>query len=202
MVCRKDELSSFKLAQCRNRYLLSAVMESGEGIIIRLTKLSDTSLIVTWCLEGRGLVKTVAKGARRAKSMFSGKIDLFYSGHLEWVESRRSELHTLREVDVRQYREGLRKSYRNTLLAGYFCALVANVMEVGASDDLIYDLLRRGLDYLENQPADSRAMEHFEKELARLTGVWDGRRRPYLALESAFGALPAIRQQCVEYFEG
>ena len=43
-------------------------MESGRGTIIRLTKLTDTSLIVHWMSEEAGLIKTVAKGARRAKS--------------------------------------------------------------------------------------------------------------------------------------
>ncbi len=51
-------------------------MEHARGTIIRLTKLTETSLIVHWLTENDGLIKTVARGARRAKSSFAGRIDL------------------------------------------------------------------------------------------------------------------------------
>lgn len=173
-------------------------MQSGRGIILRLTKLSDTSLIVTWCVEGMGLIKTVAKGARRTKGSFSGKIDLFYIADIEWVESRKSELHTLREVCPIDYHEGIRCQYRNVLLAGYFAAVSEHVMEFGQSDDEAFDLLRRAFNFLNTKGASRRALEHFENELAKMNGVWDGRRRSNLALEDAFGRLPQCRTECLE----
>lgn len=177
-------------------------MQSGRGMIIRLTKLSDTGLIVTWCVEGQGLIKTVAKGARRPKGSFAGKLDLFYIADLQWVESRKSDLHTLREVAPVEYHEKLRTRYRDVLLAGYFTGLAEYVLEPGQCDDEVFDLLKRGIGYLNEKGGTPRAMEHFENELAKLTGVWDGRRRSYLALEDAFGRLPIIRSQCKEILEG
>jgi hypothetical protein len=44
------------------------------AIAIRLTRLTETSLIVHWFTEGHGLIKTVAKGARSPKSAFAGKL--------------------------------------------------------------------------------------------------------------------------------
>ncbi|MAE31407.1 MAG: hypothetical protein CMO43_07430 [Verrucomicrobiales bacterium] len=40
----------------------------------------------------------LAKGARRAKSPFRGKLDLFHLAEFSFRRSRRSELHTLCEV--------------------------------------------------------------------------------------------------------
>ncbi|MEO1857643.1 MAG: DNA repair protein RecO [Rubritalea sp.] len=174
-------------------------MQSGRGIILRLTKLSDTSLIVTWCVEGAGLIRTVAKGARRTKGAFSGKIDLFYIADIEWVESSKSSLHALREVCPVEYHEGLRGKYRDVLLGGYFTALTEHVMEYGQSDDEVFDLLRRAFNYLKTKGATLRAMEHFENELAKISGIWDGRRRANLALEDAFGRLPQSRSECIEH---
>lgn len=176
-------------------------MQSGRGIILRLTKLSDTGLIVTWCVEGRGLVKTVAKGARRPKGVFAGKLDLFYIADLQWTESRRSELHTLSESAPVEYHAKLSTQYRDVLLAGYFCSLIEHVLEPGQSDDEVFDLLKRALAYLNEKGATLRALEHFENELAKLTGVWDGKRRSNLALEDAFGRLPVIRSQCRELLD-
>ena len=53
-------------------------MNKCQGTIIRRIPLTESSMIVTWCTKDHGLLKTVAKGARRPKSQFSGKLDLFY----------------------------------------------------------------------------------------------------------------------------
>lgn len=172
-------------------------MEKSRGIIIRLTRLTDTSLIVGWCTEEHGLVKTVAKGARRPGSAFAGKLDLFFEAELVWVESRRSELHTLREVQVRDFREPLRKRYADTVAASYFGELLAHVVEAGHPVPELFDLLRRGLGYLAEKGADKRAVLHFEHELARLLGVAHQRASAAVALESAFGSLPPGRGACL-----
>ena len=91
-------------------------MENARGTIIRLTKLTDTSLIVHWMTEGDGLIKTVAKGARKPKSSYAGRLDLFIDAEFQWVRSRTSELHGLREVVVSDYRETLRQSYTDLSL--------------------------------------------------------------------------------------
>ena len=73
-------------------------MESTHAIFLRKRKLSDTSLIISWCTSSLGCVQTVAKGARGAKSPFAGKLDLFYEAEIQIARSRKSNLHTLREV--------------------------------------------------------------------------------------------------------
>ncbi len=171
-------------------------MRTEMGIILRLTKLTETSLIVTWCVDGIGLVKTVAKGARRAKSVYAGKLDLFFCAEFSWVESKRSELGSLREVVVRDYGEGIRRSYKNTVTAGYFTCLVESVMETGVADENVFGLLKRALAYLGGEQLEWRAVVFFEKELAKLLGVWDGRGAPHLCLQKAFGELPKNRLVC------
>jgi DNA repair protein RecO (recombination protein O) len=75
-------------------------VENAHGILIRRTLLSNTSLIVHWLTREHGIVRTAAKGARRPGSPFTGKLDLFYSADFSFVRSRRSDLHTLRELAV------------------------------------------------------------------------------------------------------
>ena len=176
-------------------------MEKSEGIIIRLTKLTETSLIVHWCTRDHGLIKTVAKGGRRAKSPFAGKLDLFFEADLNWVRSRKSELHTLREVAVEDFRENLRKRYVDTVAASYFVELMAHVVEPDHPVPELYDLLQRGLRYLGQRGADKRGVLHFEDEMARLLGVADGRASAALALERAFGSMPRSRSACMEAVE-
>ena len=84
-------------------------MESTAAILLRKRKLSDTSLIVSWCTESLGCIQTVAKGARRAKSPFAGKLDLFFEAEIQIARSRKSNLHTLTEIALRNPFGGIRR---------------------------------------------------------------------------------------------
>ena len=89
-------------------------METTPAILLRKIKLTESSLIVTWFTEAHGKLKTVAKGARRPKSPFAGRLDLFFAAEINFARSRQGELHSLREVVVRDSREGLRLQYERT----------------------------------------------------------------------------------------
>lgn len=173
-------------------------MHPTEAIVIRLTRLTETSLIVHWFTENHGLVKTVAKGARRAKSQFSGQIDLFFGGEITFSQSRKGDLHTLREVAIRDWREGLRLHYNSTLLAAYCCQLLESAVEPEHPDPALYDLLKRALDHLGSSPPGMRALRHFETELARLLGVFHHQCQAETSLRDALGTLPPSRVQLME----
>src|SRR5258707_904583 len=78
------------------------MIESTSGLILRTRPLTETSLIVSWLTQDFGRIATVARGARRPKSPFAGKLDLFYLADLSFQRSRRSDLHTLREASLRE----------------------------------------------------------------------------------------------------
>lgn len=173
-------------------------VQSTQAIVIRLTRLTDTSLIVHWFTENHGLIKTVAKGARRPKSPFAGKLDLFFGGEIGLIRSRRGELHSLREVVISHWREGLRRSYTSTLLAAYCCQLLEAAVEPEHPDPDLHDLLRRALDHIDAEPASLRALRHFETELARLLGVSQLQGNAAISLRDALGTLPASRSELIE----
>ena len=88
-------------------------METTAAILLRKTKFSETSLIVTWFTEAHGKIKTVAKGARQPKSKFAGGLDLFFDCEIQFARSRKSELHILREVALREPHAGMRLAQRD-----------------------------------------------------------------------------------------
>src|SRR5256884_9947524 len=99
-------------------------MESTTAILLRKRKLSDTSLIVSWCTESLGCIQTVARGARRAKSPFAGKLDLFFETEIQIARSRKGDLHTLTEVVLKNPFAGIRTNYLRTQTATYFVQLI------------------------------------------------------------------------------
>lgn len=168
------------------------------GTLIRRTPLTDTSLIVHWCTREEGIIKTVAKGARRPTSPFAGKLDLFYFCEVEIHPARSGDLHILKDLILERPRLGLRRSYLQTLMASYFVRLIDLVAEPATPVPDLADLLERGLDYLEAGAADGRAMRHFEKQLAEMLGLEGGGMEPAVAIGHACGSLPQQREELLE----
>src|SRR2546422_1877890 len=171
-------------------------MESTAAILLRKRKLSDTSLIISWCTESLGCIQTVAKGARRAKSPFAGKLDLFFETEIQIAPSRKSNLHTLTEVVLKNPFAGIRQRYLRTQTAAYFVELIELCTERDHHEPELFALLRRAFAYLDENNPNLRAISHFETELARIAGVHDSKKlkaNPAFALGNLFGRLPLSR---------
>src|SRR6516162_10729727 len=117
------------------------MIENAQGIILRTRPLTETSLIVHWLTPTLGRLATVAKGARRPKSAFRGKLDLFYLADFSFVRSRRSELHTLREVSLRETHSYLRHEIRHLRQASYCAALIEQATETETPLPAVFELL-------------------------------------------------------------
>src|SRR5260370_41757189 len=135
-------------------------MESTAGILLRKRKISDTSLIVSWCTESFGCIQTIAKGARRPKSPFTGKLDLFFEAEISIVRSRKSDLHTLTEVVLKNPFAGIRSNYLRTQTAAYFVELIEICTERDHREPDLFGLMRRALSYLDSNYPTSRAIAH------------------------------------------
>jgi len=171
-------------------------VETTRAILLRKRKLSDTSLIVSWCTDSLGCIRTVAKGARRARSPFAGKIDLFFEAEIQIKRSKKSDLHTLTEVALKEPFAGIRENLRRTQTASYFVELIEICTEADHHEPDLFALLRRAFAYLNARDPDVRAVFHFEAELARITGVHDPKilkSNPGMALANLFGRLPITR---------
>ena len=152
---------------------------------------------MSWCTESLGCVQTVAKGARRLKSAFAGKLDLFFEAEISLVCSRKSDLHTLTEVVLKNPFAGIRSNYLRTQTAAYFVELIEICTERDHREPELFALLRRAFGYLDANDPTSRAVAHFETELARIAGVHDRTRLradPAFALGNLFGRLPLSRK--------
>ncbi len=169
-------------------------METTAAILLRKTRLTETSLFVTWFTAVHGKIKTVAKGARQPKSRFAGVLDLFYDCEIQFARSRWSELHILREVSLLDAHAGLRLDYGRVALASYFVELIELVTEPDHPAPEIYTLLQRAFRHLTAQPATLRALLHFEAELVRMLGI-QGQAgvTPAVAIGRAYQRLPSVR---------
>lgn len=147
------------------------MIESTHGIILRTRPLTETSVIVHWLTPDGGRIATVAKGARRPKSPFAGKLDLFYAADFSFSRSRRSELHTLLEVGLRETHGAIREDLLKLQQAGYVAAFIEQATETATPLPEIFELLRAFLKHLcEQQPSPQNVLA-IELKLLRELGL-------------------------------
>src|SRR6185503_12002271 len=145
--------------------------ERTTGLILRTRPLTETSLIVQWLTRDLGRLATVAKGARRSKSPFLGKLDLFYLADLSFARSGRSELHTLREVSLRETHNALREELGYLQQACYCAALIEQTTETETPLPAIFQLMTELLNHLPKQPPQPQTIFTFELKLLNELGL-------------------------------
>ena len=145
--------------------------EKTPGLILRTRLLTETSLIVHWLTPELGRVAVVAKGARRPKSPFRGKLDLFYLADLSFVRSRRSDLHILREVSIREPHLGLRRDLHLLQQAAYCAQLIEQTTETETPLPGMYQLMLGLLKFLVTHPPGPVPVFAFEIKLLALAGL-------------------------------
>lgn len=156
-----------------------------ESIVIRTRPFSETSLIVHWMTREHGRIATLAKGARRPRSPFRGKLDLLYVADIAFVRSRRSDLHSLREVRLRENWLGPNPDWNRMRHTAYAVRLIEKVTERDSPVPEIDALFREFLASASNPlPVEPTIVLAFETRLLQELGLLPARRIP----ESGFSA--------------
>ncbi|MEX1118404.1 MAG: recombination protein O N-terminal domain-containing protein, partial [Terrimicrobiaceae bacterium] len=92
-------------------------MEHCQAILVRKSRWSESSLLITWVTDAFGTLKTSARGALRAGSPFAGKVDLFHRAEITFTLSKASSLHSLREISLIKPFDAPRATYQTVAMA-------------------------------------------------------------------------------------
>jgi DNA repair protein RecO (recombination protein O) len=147
------------------------MIESATGLIVRTRPLTETSLIVHWLTPNLGRIATVAKGARRPKSPFAGKLDLFYEADFSFSRSRHSDLHALREVNSLETHGAIRQDICKLRQAAYAANCIGQATETETPLPGIFELVREFLKRLCGQKSTAQIIFSFELKLLRELGL-------------------------------
>jgi DNA repair protein RecO (recombination protein O) len=144
--------------------------ERATGIIMRTRPLTETSLIVQWITAEAGRISTVAKGARRVKSPFLGKLDLYYEAEFSFQRARKSSLHALREVKLLEMRANLRTDFAALEQAARAGRRIERTTEEDAPAPEVFQLFKEFLDALAIPPLERSLLLAFEIKLLGALG--------------------------------
>lgn len=170
-------------------------MEKDTGTILRQHPLGEHGLIITWCTQNHGIVRTAARLARKPGSELSGQVDLFHECELLYRPATQGDLHTLSAVNLLSPRLALRSRLVKLQLASYMARLLLATVEPGAADAAWHKLISGALDYVATSDPRRAILQHFEKRLAELHGLYSPTLAPHHALIRHFQHLPAGRDE-------
>jgi len=146
-------------------------LETSRGLVLRTRPLTETSLIIHWLTPDLGRLATVAKGARRPKSPFRGKLDLFYEAEFSFTRSRISELHNLREASLIETNGFLRRDLSALQRVSYAAALLEQTTETETPLPGLYQLISELVRFLQIKPDAPQAVPVFELKLLDHLGL-------------------------------
>jgi len=141
------------------------------GIILQVRDYSESSQLVNIITLDCGLLKTIAKGSRRLKSPFRGKLELLNYGALVYYPSRTSDLHILSQFDIiNSFPEALNTLERSAFF--HYLAELSSLAAYGEEDSrALFRLLLQMLRDAHGIDAVLPARLWFEIRYLHLLGV-------------------------------
>jgi DNA repair protein RecO (recombination protein O) len=142
-----------------------------QAIVLQTYKLADADKIVLCMTEKAGLVRGVARGARRLKSKFGASLEPFTLIHLTYFEKETRELVTIKGAEiVKSYFQASRSPEAFEGLV-YILELVKEFAPPHHADEKLFKMLRACVDFLAGAPARVAAVSAYaELWTLKLTG--------------------------------
>jgi DNA repair protein RecO (recombination protein O) len=149
---------------------------TSDALILRTYKLSEADRIVVFLTRDRGKKRGVAKGARRARSRFTGTLESLTRGSVAYFERELRDLVRINYVEPHQ--SALAAVARGTQGAAalghaeYFAELIDEWAPEGHADERLYRLGASVIDALADGAPIEPLARYFEFWLLRLQGVY------------------------------
>ncbi|MEX2393703.1 MAG: DNA repair protein RecO [Actinomycetota bacterium] len=142
-----------------------------QGIVLRAIKLGEADRIVTFYTQAHGRVRAVAKGARKSKSRFGGRLDAFTHVDLQLYRGR-SDLDIVTQADIITSPRRLREHYASFCGASAMADAVERTTLERDHNVRVFLLFKAALEALERGAADEPLLAYaFLAKLSSMTGL-------------------------------
>ncbi len=140
-----------------------------QGIVLRSYPFGEADRVVVLLSPNNGKIRTVAKGVRKTKSRFGGRLEPFTHVDLVLYEGR--NLDTITQVAVLEPYPNLRSDLDAVVAAGTMVEAADAVAQEEETSIRLFLLLQRGLKALETGTASQDLITAFLLKLADVVGV-------------------------------
>lgn len=122
-----------------------------EAVVLRSLRYGEADRILHLYTPHRGRVGAIAKGVRRARSRFGGRLEPFFRVHIELHEGK-GELLTVTGAQTVNAHGALRQDARALDAAARACDAVGRLFETSEPHPGVFNLLCRKLALLDERP--------------------------------------------------
>jgi DNA repair protein RecO (recombination protein O) len=154
---------------------------TSDALILRTYKLGEADRIVVFLTRDRGKKRGVAKGARRAKSRFTGATESLTRAGVAYYERELRDLVRINYIETQRSPLAMvaRHAENASALghAEYFAELIDEWAPEGHADERLYRLGSSVIDAFADGASTERLARYFEFWLLRLQGVYEVDRR-------------------------
>jgi DNA repair protein RecO (recombination protein O) len=126
-----------------------------EAVVLRSMRYGEADRILHLYTPARGRVSAIAKGVRRSRSRFGGRLEPFFRLRVELHEGR-SELLTVTGADTVDGHARLREDARALDAAARACDAVGRLFETSEPHPGVFNLLCRKLALLDKQAGEAQ----------------------------------------------
>lgn len=143
------------------------------GIVIRRFNLNEADQIITLITEDEGKVSVLAKGSRRLKSKFCGRLEPFYHVDLNYFQGR--DLGHLNEAEILEVYSPLESDLKSKSILFYMAEITNKLVADGQDCHEVYELLRECLGDFEEGSGEIILHGYLIKLLTQLgfMAAWD-----------------------------
>lgn len=138
-----------------------------EAVVLRSMRFGEADRILHLYTPQRGRVSAIAKGVRRSRSRFGGRLEPFFRVDLGLHEGR-SDLLTVTSAQTITPHASLRDRADALDSAARACDAVARVFDSGEPHPEVFNLLCTMLDLLDREPQTARAEQRLAFRLKLL----------------------------------
>lgn len=134
------------------------------GIVLRTYKLGEADRIIVLLTRGHGKVRAVAKGVRKTKSKFGGRLELTSHIAVQLYEGR--ELDIVTQVETIDHFRAIRENLDRITRASAMLEVVDRVAQERSPDHRLFEMLSGALRTLDDRDAPLVVPAFFFKLLA------------------------------------
>jgi DNA repair protein RecO (recombination protein O) len=144
-----------------------------DAIVLRTYNLAEADRIAVCLTRSAGLVRAVAKGARRMKSRFGAALEPFTLIRLAFYERENRDLVSISSAEILKSHFDLAAQLEVSEVLAYMGELVADFAPPHEANEKLFRMVAACIEALEAAPESARlVLRYFEVWLLRLAGLF------------------------------
>jgi DNA repair protein RecO (recombination protein O) len=152
-------------------------LDQTEAIVLRSFNIGDQDKVVVFFSRDKGLLRGVAKGARKFGNRFGSSLEPLSLINVFYYEKERKDLVTLSQADLIESFFEVHRDYQASCTLSYFAELVEEFFPSRASEDIVFRLLLSILRAIKEKGDVGLLSRYFEAWFLQINGLLPDFRR-------------------------